>query len=252
MKRVISAILLCVLLVSVVGVAAGAKDLGDKYYKELPFTNILPLPKGPIAIDGKVRPIRIGFSQTAFNHPWRVAMIESAKAEAARHSNVQLVITDGNVDVMKQTADVQDLLAQGVDAIVLSPIESTALVPAAKQVMAAGIPLIVLDRDVFTNKTLFIGQDNYKIAYQLGKLLGQKLKGQGNVVEISGILGSSVAIDRHNGFADALKAYPGIKVLQMGDGQFLRDPAMKLMEDWLTHRDSLLFSSPFWNCASSY
>ena len=51
-------------------------------YKQLPFTDILPLDEGPVAIDGEAKDITIGFSQTAFNHPWRVSMLESLQAEA--------------------------------------------------------------------------------------------------------------------------------------------------------------------------
>ncbi|MGW8181504.1 MAG: hypothetical protein ACWGQW_22475, partial [bacterium] len=68
------------------------------YDEVLPFTDQLPLPEGPIG-DGE---IVIGFSQTGFNHPWRVEMIKSAQAEVARHPNVSLVVTDGNVDIAKQ------------------------------------------------------------------------------------------------------------------------------------------------------
>ena len=71
-------------------------------------------------------PIVIGFSQTGFNHPWRVEMIKSAQAEVARHPNVSMIITDGNVDIRKQNNDVDDLLAQDVDAVVMSPVESAA------------------------------------------------------------------------------------------------------------------------------
>lgn len=52
-------------------------------YKTLPFQDIFPLPEGPVAIGGRVRPIKIGFSQTGFNHPWRIEMINSARAEAS-------------------------------------------------------------------------------------------------------------------------------------------------------------------------
>ena len=139
-------------------------------YKQLPFTDVLPLEEGPISIGGEVKDITIGFSQTAFNHPWRVSMLESLQAEACRHSNVSLVVLDGNVDVAKQSNDVRDLLVRGVDAILLSPVESAALVPAARAVAEAGIPLIVMDRDVPAEKSLFIGQSNITMAEKVEAL----------------------------------------------------------------------------------
>ena len=116
------------------------------FYKNLPFTSILPLPDGPVAIPGKSGDITIGFSQTGFNHPWRTAMLAALQAEACRHPNIQIVVVDGNVDVAKQNNDVHDLLARGVDAVLLSPVESAALAPAARAVMSAGLPLIVTFR----------------------------------------------------------------------------------------------------------
>ena len=71
-------------------------------------------------VDGEVRDITIGFSQTGFNHPWRVAMLESVLAEADRHPNVSVIVLDGNVDIVKQSNDIDDLLARGVDAIVMN------------------------------------------------------------------------------------------------------------------------------------
>lgn len=208
---------------------ATTSQLLDFYKSNLPFTNVLPLPDGPVG----TKPIVIGFSQTGFNHPWRVEMIRAAQAEVARHPNVSLVITDGNVDINKQNSDVDDLLAQNVDAVVMSPVESAGLVPAGNKVMAAKKPLVLLDRDIPSEKTLFIGQSNITMAKGVGDVMVKKLSSKGQILEITGLIGSSPAIDRQKGMKDALAAAPDIKILATGDGQWIRDPATKLMEDWL-------------------
>ena len=199
------------------------------FYKQLPFTNILPLPDGPIGD----KTIVIGFSQTGFNHPWRVEMIRAAQAEVARHPNVSLIITDGNVDINKQNSDVDDLLTLNVDAVVMSPVESAGLVPAGNKVMAAKKPLVLLDRDIPSDKTLFIGQSNITMAKAVAELMVKKLNGKGEILEITGLIGSSPAIDRQKGMKEALAAAPDIKILATGDGKWIRDPAKALMEDWL-------------------
>ncbi len=199
------------------------------YDKVLPFRDQLSMAAGAIGD----KPIKIGFSQTGFNHPWRVEMIKSAQAEVARHSNVSLVVTDGNVDIQKQNRDVEDLLAQGVDAVVMSPVESAGLVPAGEKVIAAGKPLILLDRDIPSTKTLFIGQSNITMAKAVADVMIKKLNGKGQILEITGLIGSSPAIDRQKGMMEALKSAPDIAVLATGDGQWIRDPAVKLMDDWL-------------------
>ena len=204
------------------------------FYKALPFTGVLPLPDGPVSVPGKSGDLTIGFSQTGFNHPWRVAMLAALQAEACRHPNLKLVVLDGNVDIAKQSNDVHDLLARGVDAVLLSPVESGALVPAARAVMAANIPLIVMDRDVPTDKTLFIGQSNVTMGEGVAEKMAKDLGGKGNIVVITGLKGSSPATDRNQGMLNVLAKYPGIKVLATGDGQWIREPAVPLMEDFLT------------------
>jgi ribose transport system substrate-binding protein len=204
------------------------------FYKNLPLTNVLPLPEGPVSIPGKSGDVTIGFSQTGFNHPWRVAMLEALQAEACRHPNIKLVVVDGNVDVAKQNNDVHDLLARGVDAVLMSPVESAALVPAARAVMSANLPLIVMDRDVPTDKTLFIGQSNVTMAEGVAEKMAKDLGGKGNIVVITGLKGSSPAIDRDKGMKKVLAKYPDIKVLATGDGQWIRDPSVPIMEDFLT------------------
>lgn len=203
-------------------------------YDTLPFTDRLPLPEGPIEINGEVRPIVIGFSQTAFNHPWRVSMLEALQAEACRHDNLEIIVLDGNVDVAKQNNDIRDLIARGVDAVVMSPVESAALVPAARAVRAENLPLVVLDRDVPTEKTLFIGQSNVTMGEQVARKMAEDLNGEGKIVVITGLQGSSPAVDRDKGMRNVLAEYPGIEVLAVGDGQWIREPAVPIMEDFLT------------------
>lgn len=238
MKRI--AVLLLVLL----GFAAMAQERQPitrmtcdellAFYEKLPFTDILPLPEGPIVINGEERPLTIGFSQTGFNHPWRIAMLQALQAEACRHPNINLIVLDGNVDIAKQNNDIRDLLARGVDAVIMSPVESAGLVPAAREVMRRDLPLVVLDRDVPTDKTLFIGQSNVTMAEKVAERMAEELGGEGKIVVITGLLGSSPAVDRNQGMLNVLEDHPGIEVLVTGDGEWIREPAVRLMEDWLT------------------
>ena len=205
------------------------------YDTVLPFKDRLPMDQGEVG--GKA--IKIGFSQTGFNHPWRVEMIKSAQAEVARHPNVSLVVTDGNVDIRKQSNDIDDLLAQNVDAIVMSPVESAGLAPATLRVKAAGKPIVLLDRDVPNEKTLFIGQSNVTMAKGVGDVMVKMLGGKGKIVELTGLIGSSPAIDRQKGMRQALEAAPEIEVVATGDAEWIRDPAVKLMDDYLVAHEEI-------------
>ena len=210
---------------------AGSKTLQG--YDSLPFKDILAMPEGDVKVAGKDK-ILLGFSQTCFNHPWRKAMLESVLAEVKRHPNVSVVTVDGNCDAAKQSNDIDDLMARGVDAVIMSPVESAGLAPAARRVMAKKMPLILLDRDVPAEKTVFIGQSNVEMAYETAKKMIADMNGKGNIVEITGLSGSSPATDRSTGLKKALAEAPGMKLLAVGDGQWVREPAVKVMDDWLT------------------
>lgn len=212
----------------------------DELYQALPFADCFPLEDGEILIDGEAKQITIGFVQTALNHPWRIAMNESLEAQCERFPNVDLIILDGEADPAKQANCVDDLLAQGVDAIILSPMDSVSFDNVCKKVKDAGIPLIVVDRDVTnSDKDCYIGQSNYAIGYSIGQRLAEDFDGVCNVVELTGNVGNEVTNDRSQGFYDAIAEYPDIKVIASGDAAFLREPASTLMDDYLVAYDDI-------------
>src|ERR1041384_5319483 len=89
---------------------------------------------------------KVGFAQTESNNPWRIAQTESMKAEAEK-LGYQLVYTDAAGSAAKQVADVNSMIAQGVDLIFLAPREEKPLIPAVMAAKKAGIPVILLDRN---------------------------------------------------------------------------------------------------------
>lgn len=211
----------------------------DELFQSLPFADAFPMEDGNVEVEGKDT-ITLGFVQTALNHPWRVAMNESLEAQCERFPNVDLIILDGEADATKQCNCIEDLIAQGADAILLSPMDSVSFNNASKKIMDAGIPLIVLDRDIdSTDKTVYIGQSNYAIGKALGEQMAKDLDGKGKVVELAGNVGNAVTIDRSAGFMDAIAEYPDIELLASGDAEFLRDPASALMDDYLMAYDEI-------------
>src|ERR1700704_4883679 len=90
---------------------------------------------------------KVGFAQTESNNPWRLAQTASMQAEAKKRG-WQLVYTDAASSAAKQVADVNSMIAQGVDLIFLAPREEKPLIPAVMNAKKAGIPVILLDRSV--------------------------------------------------------------------------------------------------------
>src|ERR1700728_5479572 len=132
---------------------------------------------------------KVGFSQATTLEPWRVQFNKDIEAEAKNHPEVELIITDGQDKTEKQVADVENLIQQGVDILLVSPKESAGLTGVVLKAIDAKIPVIILDRNVETDKYVqFIGGDNVLIGREAGKyaveLLGGAGKATGNLVEL--------------------------------------------------------------------
>ncbi len=179
--------------------------------------------------------IKIGFSQGTMESAWRVNMVEGNRKYAeANLPDVELIVTNGENQASKQVSDVESLIAQGVKTLIISPVTADALTPVVKQAMDAGIPVVTLDRKVNTDVTLHIGADNKLIGKTAGEFVCKTLEGKGNVIEIQGTAGASATVDRHDEFHKALAANcPDVKVVADQVANYVREPAIKFMEDML-------------------
>jgi ribose transport system substrate-binding protein len=178
--------------------------------------------------------IVIGFSQSTVNHPWRVAQTEGNKKYAAEHyPDVKLIVTDGQNNASKQTSDVEALMAQNIKVLMISPLTGQALTPIVKEAMNRGIKVVTLDRRVNTPVTAHVGPEDLPIGRLAGEYIAKQLNGEGQIIEIGGTAGASVAIDRDKGFREAISKFPGLKVVAFQNCDFLREPAMKFTEDQL-------------------
>src|SRR3954449_11881843 len=149
---------------------------------------------------------KVGFAQTESNNPWRLAETKSMQDEAAK-LGYQLVYTDAAGSAAKQAADVNSMIAQGVDAIFLPPREDKPLVPVIKAAAQAGIPVFLIDRDVDHSMAkpgedyvTFIGSDFVEEGQRIADWLIKATNGQAKILELEGTTGSSPANDRKKGF----------------------------------------------------
>jgi ribose transport system substrate-binding protein len=179
--------------------------------------------------------IPIGFSQGTMESSWRVNMVEgNQKYAEANLPDVDLIVTNGENNASKQVSDVESLIAQGVKVLIISPVTADALTPVVKQAMDAGIPVLTLDRKVNTPVTVHIGADNLLIGKTAGEFVCQTLGGKGNVIEIQGTAGASATVDRHDAFHAVLaEKCPEVKVVADQVANYVREPAIKFMEDML-------------------
>jgi ABC-type sugar transport system substrate-binding protein len=158
--------------------------------------------------DAKSR-IRIGMAQCTDNEPWRVAMREDLIAAAKRYPQVEFSYRAADDDTEKQRGIVADFVAQGFQAILVSPKESRALASACKEALAKHVPVIVIDRELGSDDyTCFVGGSNLEIGKAAGFAIRDLLPDGGAIVELEGLMTSSPAQERHKGFVEALQLAP--------------------------------------------
>ena len=145
---------------------------------------------------------KVGFAQTESNNPWRIAQTNSMQA-TAKELGHQLVYTDAAGSAAKQVADVNSMIAQGVDLIFLAPREEKPLIPAVMAAKKAGIPVILLDRNVDQSLAkagedyvTFIGSDFIEEGRRMAEWLIKNNNGKTKIIELEGTTGSSPANDR--------------------------------------------------------
>lgn len=180
--------------------------------------------------------IVVGFSQMENNGPWRIAETNSMRQEGAkRAAKYQLLITDAQGQTSKQVSDVEDLVARGVDAIFLAPREEQGFESALQAAREKNIPVFLIDREVNGKAgedfVTFIGSNFVEEGRRAGEWLVKQTQGKAGIVELTGTAGSSVARDRHDGFAEALKGSPEMNILTSQTANFTRAEGQKVMEN---------------------
>lgn len=183
---------------------------------------------------GGSKKMRVGFSQTEEDGPWRIAETNSMRDEAKKRG-YDLVYTNARGATAQQVSDLEDIIAQRVDAIFLAPREAKGFEGPLKAAKDAGIPVFLIDRELEGVKAgddyvTFIGSNFIEEGKRAGEWLAKQSNGKAGIVELLGTAGSSVANDRHQGFADAIKAHPDMKIITAQDGNFTRAQGQKVME----------------------
>ena len=239
MKKKLVSMLLCAAMTVAMVSGCGSKpeDAAPEAaeQEETPAADAEPAQEETAGDSAEGKTYRIGLSQGTMNHPFRVAMVEENVAYAKEnYPEFDVIVTDGQNDSATQVQDVEDLLASGIDLLMISPLTSDALTDVCQKAMDAGIPVVTLDRNVECDVTCYIGAENKPMGVASADKLAEMLDGRGNIVEIQGTAGASATIDRHDGFVEQLEAkYPDMKVISDQYCDYLREDAMQFMEDTL-------------------
>ncbi|HPE54319.1 D-ribose ABC transporter substrate-binding protein [Mesotoga prima] len=176
---------------------------------------------------------RIGLSLSTLNNPFFVTLRDGA-LQAAAGLGVEVIVADGRDNPAKQLGDIEDFVQQKLDLIVINPTDSDAIVTAVEEANKAGIPVITVDRGANGGMVIaHIASDNVAGGMMAGEYVAMLLDGKGNVVELEGIVGTSAARDRGEGFGAAISKYPDIKIVAKQVANFNRAEGLVVMENIL-------------------
>lgn len=174
---------------------------------------------------------KIGVSQCT-SDVWHDKQNNEMKMMAFSEDEVDMVFTSAEDDGERQGYQIDSLVNAGVDLIIVTPITMTNVTPAIERAYDHGVPVIIFDRRADTRKyTAFVGADNYTMGWQMGHYIAACLNGEGRVVEVQGLKGSSPAAERHRGFVAALKSYPNVRIIDTLQGRWMAADAYKAAKE---------------------
>jgi len=178
--------------------------------------------------------IVIGLSMSAHTQ-FLTNVSTAAQRQADRMDDVQLIVVNANNDVLKQINDVETLLVQGVDAIILNPLDKVGLGGIVDTVKKAGIPMVQVNTYT-TNDAydVYVGSNEEAAGEIQGKWALENIGEKGNIVILYGVMGHSGQLGRFAGLkSELLDKYPGWKILADQTGDWKRDEGLRITEDWI-------------------
>lgn len=180
----------------------------------------------------------IGFAQANLNDTFQTYVVDAATAKA-EELGYTIDVQDAQEDVVKQQDQVNAMIEQGYDAIMVVPVDTSAMQPITDAVTAAGIPLIYVNRNPFGTDTppegvYYVGSQEIVAGQLQGEYLVEIMGETGGVGILMGILSNEGAVKRTEGNETVLANYPGIKILAKETGEWQYDKGLAITENWLT------------------
>lgn len=172
------------------------------------------------------------FTKNQTNPFFQAVRVSSEIAAKALNAKVVQYIPTKPDSIPEQLSQVEDVIVKKPNAIVFTPVDYKALVPAVEKINAAGIPVVnVTDRIAGGQIVAYVGADDYEIARETARRLLKEIGGKGNVVILEGVKGTLTNTDRVRGFTDALKETPNVKLVASQPGNYQRLQALQVMEN---------------------
>jgi len=180
--------------------------------------------------------VKIGVTLAMFDDVFITNVRDAMTKWASSHPDAELTIVDAANDTAKQVGQVENFLAQGMDAVVILPVDTTATGPMTKAIVKAGKPLVYVNRkpEKLPKGVVYVGSKSIDAGVMNMEELGKAMGGKGNLAILIGELSDEPAHGRTDGIKQVVKEqFPNIKVTREQTGHWKRESGKTIMEDWL-------------------
>ena len=213
-------VVLTMAIVVVAGCAPAAQAPAEAPKAEEPAAEA-PAAEAPAA-EAPAKKLVFGLSNAWIGSEWRSQMLANFE-QACKELGIETVVEHADTDVPGQIAQINNLIAKGVDALIINPADIAALKPVIAEANAQGIVVIIIDAEIPGDDHVNVVINQKEWASISMRWLVEKLGGKGNIVTIEGYLGHPANEFRMEGVAEVLAANPGIKLVGEDTGKW--DPA---------------------------
>jgi ABC-type sugar transport system substrate-binding protein len=185
----------------------------------------------------------VAFAQDTMDNDYRIAQVKEVEETLKPHKNIRFVYSDAKGNHALMLKQIEAFVAKGVDLIITSPNHEIAVVPAIESAYEKGIPVILLDRGVQSDRyTTFIRPDNRLIAASAAEYMAKKMGYKGTVLMLKGVPNADVTRERTEAFTKVIGTYKGMKIVER-TGNFLRRDAILAMES--VEREGISYDAIF-------
>jgi inositol transport system substrate-binding protein len=202
----------------------------------IPACAVITMALGCIPAWSAESKIKIGVAMSNFDDVWLTLVRDAITKWASAHPDTEVTIVDGSDDTAKQVGQVENFLAQGVDAVVVLPVDTSATRPLTKAVLKAGKPLVYVNRKPanLPKGIIYVGSKSIEAGIMNMEELGNCMGGKGNLAILMGALNHEAAIGRTDGIKQVVKEkFPNIKIVREEVGNWKREQGKTIMENWL-------------------
>jgi inositol transport system substrate-binding protein len=202
----------------------------------LPVIAVTSMVLGGTVAQAAQSKVKIGVTLAMFDDVFITNVRDAMTKFASSHPDVELTIVDAAGDTAKQVGQVENFLAQGMDAVVILPVDTTATGPMTKAIVKAGKPLVYVNRkpEKLPKGVEYVGSKSIDAGVMNMEELGKAMGGKGNLAILIGELSDEPAHGRTDGIKQVVKEqFPNIKVTREQTGHWKRESGKTIMEDWL-------------------